>query len=146
MQQMQDRIMQRAFEIFDGNGHHFGNDLNDWLQAERELTWKPPIELEEFDDKLRLQVAMPGVESKDIDIEVTRDEVLIKADVQHGHKEQMGKVYACEFASGNLFRAVRLPKNIDPEKVKAEFKDGILLLTADVAKEAQSRRIELKAS
>ena len=47
LQQMHGRIMKRAFEIFDGNGHTFGRDLEDWLQAERELVTKPSIELEE---------------------------------------------------------------------------------------------------
>ena len=146
LQQMHDRIMKRAFEIFDGNGHTFGRDLENWLQAERELVWKPSIELEEKDNKFLLQVALPGVESKDIDIEVTPEEILVKADLHREQKEKKGKVHTSEFASGNFFRAVRLPKKIDPEKVKAEFKDGMLHLTADVAQEAQARKIELKAS
>jgi len=127
--------MKRAFEIFDGNRHGFGRDLDDWLQAERELVWKPSIELAEKDNKFLLQVAVPGVESKDIDIEVTPEEILVKARFRHDHEETKGQVHACEFASGNLFRSVHLPKKIDPDKVKAEFKDGMLRLTADVAQE-----------
>jgi HSP20 family molecular chaperone IbpA len=45
-----------------------------------------------------------------------------------------------------MFRSVHLPKKIDPDKVKAEFKNGMLSLTAEVAKEAQARKVELKAS
>jgi HSP20 family molecular chaperone IbpA len=146
LQQMHDRIMKRAFEIFDGNGHTVGRDLEDWLQAERELVWKPSIELEEKDNRFLLQVALPGVESKDIDIEVTPEEILVKAELHREQKETKGKVLTSEFASGNFFRAVRLPKEIDPEKVKAEFKDGMLRLTADVAQETEARKIELKAS
>jgi HSP20 family protein len=146
LQQMHGQIMKRAYEIFDGNGHSFGRDLENWLQAERELAWKPSIELEEKDNKFLLQVALPGVESKDIDIEVTPEEILVKADVHRERKEKKGKVHTSEFASGNFFRAVRLPKKIDPENVKAEFKDGMLHLTADVAREAQARKIELQAS
>ena|ERR1051326_733939 len=146
LQQMHDRIMKRAFEIFDGNGHTFGRDLGDWLQAERELVWKPSIELEEKDNRFLLQVALPGVESKDIDIEVTPEEILVKAELHREQKETKGKVHTSEFASGNFFRGVRLPKKIAPEKVKAEFKDGMLRLTAAVAQEAEARKIELKAS
>jgi HSP20 family protein len=146
LQQMHDRIMKRAFEIFDGNGHEFGRDLEHWLQAERELVWKPSIQLEEKDNKFLLQVALPGVESKDIDIQVTPEEILVKADLHREQKEKKDNVHTSEFASGNFFRAVRLPKKIDPEKVKSEFKDGMLQLTADVAQEAQARKIELKAS
>src|SRR5262245_45335099 len=44
MRDVQDRIMRRAYEIFEQNGRPFGNDLNDWLIAERELCWKPAVE------------------------------------------------------------------------------------------------------
>jgi HSP20 family protein len=143
---MNDRILKRAFEIFDGNGHIFGRDLDDWLQAERELVWKPAIEMEEKDNEIRLQVAMPGVDPKDIDIEVTSEHILVKAETRHEHNSEEGQVHVCEFTSGNLFRSVRLPKKIDPEKVKAEFKNGMLSMTAEIAKEAQAKKIELKAS
>ncbi|HET9129577.1 MAG TPA: DUF2934 domain-containing protein, partial [Terriglobia bacterium] len=92
LRQMEERIMKRAFEIFDGNGHVDGKDLDDWLQAERELTWKPAIDLKEQDDKFLLQVAMPGVDSKNINIQVTPQEILVQADVHHEHKEDTGKV------------------------------------------------------
>ena len=72
LDRMQDRIMRRAYEIFSGNGGIFGKDIEDWLQAERELVWKPAIELEEKENEFMLQVAAPGIDPKDIDIEVTR--------------------------------------------------------------------------
>jgi len=146
LNKMHDRIMKRAFEIFDGNGHAFGKDIDDWLQAERELVWKPAIELQEKDNEIRLQIATPGVDPKDIDIEVTPEDILVKAETRHENKEDKGEVHVCELTSGNMFRSVHLPKKIDPDKVKAEFKNGMLSLTADIAKEAQARKIDLKAS
>ncbi len=143
---MHDRIMKRAFELFDGNGHAFGKDLEDWFQAERELVWKPAIELEEKDNEIRLQISTPGVDPKDIDIEVTPEDILVKAETRHEHKEEKSKVHVCEFTSGSLFRSIHLPKKIDPDKVKAECKNGMLSLTAEIAKEAQARKVELKAS
>jgi HSP20 family molecular chaperone IbpA len=102
---LHEQIMKRAFEIFDGNGHVFGRDLEDWLQAERELVLKPAIELEEKDHEFRLQIAVPGVDPKDIHIEATPEDILVKAETRHEHKEEKGQVHICEFASGNLFRS-----------------------------------------
>ena len=138
---MHDRIMKRAFEIFDGNGHALGKDLEDWLRAERELVWKPAIEIQERDKEILLRIATPGVDPKDIDIEVTPEDILVKAETHHEHSEEKGKVHVCEFTSGSLFRSVHLPKKIDPDKVKAEFKNGILSLTAEIAKGAQARKV-----
>lgn len=146
MERMQERIMRRAYDIFTSNGGIFGRDIADWLQAERELVWKPSIELEEKDNEFRLQVAVPGVDPKDIDIEVTPEYILVKAEVHHEHKEEKGEVYACEFAFGNLFRSIHLPKKIDPDKVKAEFKNGLLSLKAPVAEEMRAKTVTVEAA
>jgi HSP20 family protein len=143
---MQDRILRRAYEIFSENGGIFGRDMDDWLQAERELVWKPAVELTEKDDAFCLEVAAPGVDPKEIDVEVAPEDILIRADVHHEHKEKKGEVYTCEFAHGNLFRSIHLPKKIDPEKVKAEFKNGMLTLNAPVAEEARAKKVAVEAA
>jgi HSP20 family protein len=146
MEKMRDRIMRRAYEIFSGNGEGFGKDVDDWLQAEQELVWKPAVELTEVDNVFRLELAAPGVDPKDVDIEVTPDDILIRAEVHHKHEDKKGEVHICEFARGSLFRSIRLPKKIDPEKVKAEFKNGILLLKAPVAEKALAKKIAVEAA
>jgi HSP20 family protein len=146
MEKMHDRIVSRAYEIFDGNGQILGKDLDDWLQAERELLWEPSIELAEKDDEFLVRAAVPGMEAKDIQVEVTADDLLVKAETRHEHKEEKGKVYKCEFESGRLFRQIQFPKRIDPDKVKAEFKNGMLTITASIAKEQQTKKIAIAAA
>ena len=146
IEKMQDRIMKRAYEIFDRNGGVFGKDLDDWLAAERELVWKPAIELREIGKEFNLQIAVPGIDAKDLDIEVTPDTLLVKAEIHHEQEEKKGNLYAYEFQSGNLFRSVQFPKKVNPEKVKAEFKNGMLTITAEVAEEAQARKVNIEAA
>jgi len=81
-----------------------------------------------------LKISVPGVEPKAIDIEATPDAILVK------------DVHTCEFRSGSLFRAVQLPKKIDPDKVKAEVKNGMLLLTADIAEPSRARKVSVKTA
>jgi HSP20 family protein len=142
---LNERIMRRAHDIFSQSGI-FGKELDNWLQAERELVWKPSIELEEKDSEFRIQIAVPGVDPKDLDIEVTSEDILVKAELTEEHKEKKGKVHITEFASGNLFRAIHLPKRIDPDKVKAEFKNGLLTLKAEIAQEARAKKIHVGAA
>jgi HSP20 family protein len=146
MNQIQNRIMRRAHEIFEHNGALFGRDLDNWLQAEQELLWKPALELRETDGEFQLEAALSGVDPKDIDIEVTPEDIVLKAEVQHRHKEGKGIVHICEFQSGNLFRSIHLPRKINPDKVKAEFKNGMLRLTAEIAEEARARKIKPEAA
>jgi len=143
---MRDRIMRRAYDIFTSNGGLLGKDTENWMQAERELVWRPAIELTEKDDEYRLELAAAGVDPENIDIEVAPEDILIRADVHHEHTKEKGDVHACEFTHGNLFRLIHLPKKIDPEKVKAEFKNGLLSLNAPVAEEARARNVAIEAA
>src|SRR5437867_9520030 len=146
MNQMQERIMRRAYTIFERNGRLLGRDLDHWLQAERELVWKQAVELRETDGEFVLEVAVPGVDPTDIDIEVTPEDIVLKADIQHEHEEKKGTVHICEFQSGRMFRSIHLPKRINPDKVKAEFNNGLLRLTAEVAAEARAKKIKPEAA
>jgi HSP20 family protein len=140
------QVARRAHEIFEKSGVMFGNDLDNWLAAETELTWKPSIELSEEDNRFVVKVAVPGVNPEDINVRVTPDDLLIKAEDRHEHREDRGAVHMCEFSSGMLFRAVHFPKKINPAKVQGEFKNGMLRLTAEVAKQGQSRKAEVQSS
>jgi HSP20 family protein len=143
---MQDRIMRRAYEIFEGNGGIQGRDLENWMQAERELLWKPEFELSEKDGKFQLEVAIPGVDAKDLDIEVTPEDIILSAETRHEHTEHKGTVHYCEFQSGKMFRSIRLPKKIEPDRVKAEFKNGLLRVTAEIAEESRARKVKPEAA
>jgi HSP20 family protein len=146
MRDMQDQIMRRAYEIFEHNGSMFGRDLDNWTQAESELVWRPAFELCEKDGRFQLEAAIAGIEAKDINIEVTAEDIVLKADIQHEHNEQKGIVHYCEFETGKMFRSIHLPKKIDPDKVKAEFKNGLLRLTAEIAVEARAKTIKPEAA
>ena len=143
---IQDRVMRRAYEIFQENGDVFGRDLDNWIQAERQLQWTPAIELCEKDNELSLEAAISGIDAKDIDIEVTPEDIVLKADIRHEHNENKGTVHTCEFTTGKLFRSIHLPRRINPEKVKAEFRNGLLQLTAEVAEEARVKKVKPEAA
>jgi HSP20 family protein len=141
--QMNQRIMQRAREIFESRG---GADLENWLAAENEIVWKPAIELLESETQLLLTVAVPGVDSKDIEIEATPDDIVIKANVHHEHSDEKGAIHSCEFMCGSMFRSIHFPKKVNPDAVKAEYKNGMLKIQAPLSKEQTARKVEIDAA
>jgi HSP20 family protein len=145
IQKIHTQVAQRAYEMFEKSGMSLGREVDDWLDAESELTWKPPIELSERDGCFLVKAAIPGFDPKDIDVRVTPDDLLIKAGRRHEHGANSG-VHICEFSSGALFRAVRFPKRVNPDETQAELKNGILRLTAKIAEAASSREVEVKTS
>jgi HSP20 family protein len=145
IQSMQDRIMKRAYEIFDLNGNP-GADLDNWLAAERELIWKPAVELSEKNNIFNVNVEMAGVDPKNVVIEVTPEELLVKAETREEKKEEKDKVYTSELKTGSLFRSIRFPKKVDTDKVKAEFKNGLLKITASIAEGQEAKKVSIQAA
>ena len=143
---IEDRIMRRAYDIFSGKGSEFGKDLDNWLTAERELIWKPAIELKEKDSQFEVLVAVAGVDPKDLKVEVTGEDLLVRGETKTERKEDKGEVHTSEFQSGSLFRSIHLPKKIDPNKVKADIKNGLLTIVAPIAEEAKGRKVDIHAA
>lgn len=145
LERLQQDISRRAYDLFKSSGTLWGDALADWLTAERELVWKPAVEVRQKDNQFEVLAATPGVEAKDLDVQITPDDLLIKADVDHRHAAEEGAVHVCEFTGGKLFRSVHFPEKIDPNSVKVEYRNGLLRLTAAIAK-AQPTKVEIKAA
>lgn len=142
---LHEAISKRAYELFQTQSGLFGSPLSDWFRAERELVWRPPIELRQKDGQFELDAALAGVDPKNLDVQVTAEDILISAAEDHRHESKDGTVHVCELESGRLFRSIHLPERIDPDSVKAEFRNGMLRLTASIAKPA-TKKIDVHAA
>jgi HSP20 family molecular chaperone IbpA len=103
---------QRAYEMFRHRDSWSGGPLVDWLNAEHELVWQPPVKLRQKDDQLEVVAAVAGIDSRDLDVQVTAEDVLLKSEVDHRHAPESGTVHLCEFSRGKMFRAIHLPDKI----------------------------------
>lgn len=146
VERIQQRIAERAYALFRGRNGGDSDPLSDWVCAERDLVWKPAIEVREQDGALTVLAALPGVEAKDIEVDVTPEDVVIKAETAHVHTRDEGSVHRSEFVSGEAFRSIGLPKRIDTAKVKADYQNGMLRITAPIATETQARRVAVSTS
>ncbi len=91
--------------------------------------WVPAIEMKESDSDIVLRAEIPGVEAKDLDIQVTRDTVLISGEHRYQKQTEERGHFRSEFRYGKFQRVVPLPAQIQNDQVKADFNDGILTLT-----------------
>jgi HSP20 family molecular chaperone IbpA len=139
-------ISRRAYEFFN-NGRSWGDALANWLNAERELIAKPAIEVRQTDGEFEVMAALPGLAAKDLDVQVTPEYLLIKAETKRESTSDKGTVHVSEFSRAQVFRSIRFPERIDPDRVKTEFKNGMLTLTASIAKAATTtKKVEIKAA
>lgn len=71
---------------------------------------------------------------------------MIKAETHHTHSQEEGEVHQFEFVAGQVFRSVHFPKPVDVAKAKAEYRNGLVTVTAPIVREAQAKRLEIKAA
>jgi HSP20 family protein len=144
--QLDRAISQRAYDFF-RNGS-WSNPLDNWLKAENELITKPAVELTQKDGRFEILAAVPGVDVKDLVVEITSQELLIKGQTSHEKSSDKGKVHISEIRTGQVFRSIRFPEAIDTSTAKAEYKDGVLHLTMAIAKTATTtaRKADIKAA
>lgn len=110
---------------------------------ESEMTWMPSIELQDTDANLILRAQIPGVEAKDLDVQVTRDTVSIAGEHRYENKAQEQGFFRSEFRYGQFQRMIPLPVHVKNDQVQAEFKNGILTLTLPKVEEAQRRVVKI---
>ena len=92
-------------------------------------TWTPAIELKDADTEFVLRAELPGIDAKDLDIQVTSEAVSLSAEHRSETKHEDGKFFRSEFRYGSFRRVIPLPVAIRNDQVKADFTDGILTLT-----------------
>ena len=136
----------RVDELFRNRDTLWGDAISDWFNAEQELIWKPAIELREKDGAFVVSSAVAGVDPHDLNVDITPENVVIKGETKHEHKQEEGQVHRCEFTSGQIFRSVQFPKPIDVAKAKAEYRNGLLTVTAPIAADAQVKKLEIRAA
>jgi len=139
---VQRHIAQRAQEIFRARGGAFGHAVEDWMKAERQTIWRPALEVLRTKDAFVVEAAVAGIDPKHFDVQVTPTELVLAAHVHHSDREQEGEVVLCEFAGGPLFRNYKFPEPIDPARVSAEYRNGLLRVTAPIAKRATTVTVQ----
>ncbi len=146
-EEIADKIRVRAFNLFANRGFSMGNDIDDWLTAQREICW-PTAELVEEEDEFEIKVALAGFESDEITVTATPREVIVKASHKDERKEDDEKVHWSEFRSNEVYRQIALPSDVDVAKIKAEFEDGMLEIEAPKmkGKSKAARKIEVSSA
>jgi len=104
----------------------------------------PHVDVIDRDDEVVVKAELPGVNKKDLEISMTQNTVTIKGHTSHEEKEEKGNYYRCEMTRGSYARTLSLPADVDEDKAKASFKDGILELTLPKLKKSKRRTIQVE--
>jgi len=114
-------------------------------------TWEPEapsFEVSESDEEFCVKAELPGMDEKDIEVSMEGRELTIRGEKKREHEDKHRDYYVSEVSYGEFCRSIQLPEGIDRDKVKAQFKKGVLTLTLPKTEQgkAQRKRIDVIAA
>ena len=127
------RLLEGSLSGFMGNMGLFGG-------------WSPAIDVYQDKDKVYVRAELPGMKREEIDVSLHDGVLTISGEVKREHEEKDRKsdTYREERYYGRFHRSVTLPADVDPNKVSAVYRDGILEIELPKAETAKPKQIEVK--
>ncbi len=131
------RDMNRLFDAF-----FSGRDLTpDWSGGRwPEAAFTPRVDVSETDRALQVVAELPGLDEKDVTVEVNDEHLTIRGEKHEERREEKGEWRQVETTYGHFHRMIDLPAAVDGAKAKASFKKGVLSITLPKRPEADSAR------
>ena len=118
----------------------------DWLGIPGTISMGfPPVEIEETDQELILKAEIPGMDAKELEVEVSEDQVTLSGEhKEESHHEEKDKNYfRSEFYYGDFKRTIPLPMSIETDNIKSNFKNGVLILTMSKVQDSPKKVVKV---
>jgi len=111
--------------------------------SEFDLSFAPNLNLAETDSGYEVTVDLPGVKPEEVNVEFKDGALWITGERKSETEEKDKTFHRVERHFGSFRRIIRLGTDINPESIHADYKEGVLTITAAKAEEARSKRIEI---
>ncbi|NGZ96540.1 MAG: heat-shock protein Hsp20 [Nitrospira sp. WS110] len=108
--------------------------------------WTPSVDISETDGEYQIKAEIPDVKKEDVKVTLEDGVLTIQGERKHEKEEKGKKYHRIERSYGSFVRTFSLPDVIDEEKVKAEFKEGVLNLTLPKSEKAKPKAIDVKVA
>jgi len=135
--------LERLRHEFDELLEHFGfgrGELTAWPAASN----RPAIESSIDGDKFVVRVDLPGVDPKNIDVQVVNGVLTVKGTREEKRESNKASLFRREIRYGSFERSISLPEGIKAENLNAVHRDGVLELTAPMPKESAAKAVKIQ--
>lgn len=109
---------------------------------------EPAVDISESDQAFEIKMELPGMDEKDVEVKLANGGLTIRGEKQEEKEERKKDYYLQERHFGSFERYFRLPDGVDPNKIEASSRKGVLTVTLPKNPEAQkaTKKIEVKAT
>jgi HSP20 family protein len=133
------REIDRLFQDFGRGFPAFGS-----REFSRDLM--PAIDVTETDGDIEITAELPGLEEKDVQINVTDNVLTIRGEKKAEKEDKQKDYHVVERSYGSFYRAFELPAGVEADKIKADISKGVLKVTVPKPTPKQAKKIEVKTA
>jgi HSP20 family protein len=128
--------MNRVFEDAAGRG---------WKHDEPSSTtsWSPAVDIYETDNEILVQAELPGVDRKDIALQLENNVLTLRGDRRFEKETNQENYHRIERSYGGFSRAFTIPTIVDEDKIRADYKDGILKIALPKKEQVKAKQIKI---
>jgi len=108
------------------------------LWGDGEDRFLPPVDIKETDDKVIVEAELPGMDPKDLEIKIEGDTLMLRGERKSEKEDKTKGFHRVERSFGRFERQLELPAGADPEKVEANYRNGVLKI--EIAKKEEAKR------
>ncbi len=124
----------------------FQDSLSRLLSEPTSRPWSPPVDIFETENDLVLKADVPEVDPKNVSIQMENGTLTLKGERKFDEQKNGRGFHRIERGYGSFVRAFSLPDTVDPEKVKADYKNGVLTVTLPKKEVAKPRTVNVEIS
>ena len=106
--------------------------------------WSPSVDIYETDENIVLKAELPGVDKKDVSVEVKDSTLILKGERKREKEVKEENYHRVERSFGTFMRSFTLPVSVKQDQVKAKFKDGVLEVTLPKSEEAKPKQVKVE--
>lgn len=125
-------------------GEFFGRTPSS--MAATEAMWSPLVDIHETKDSFLLMAELPGVKQEDVEVSVEGDTLTLKGERKREAEVKEDQYHRIERSYGRFERSILLPSVVDPNRVKATYRDGVLEVQLPKKEEAKPKAVKIEAA
>jgi HSP20 family protein len=127
----------------------FDDSVRNVRQGDEALStsvWTPPVDIYETENEVIVKAELPEVNQKDIEIQVENNTLTLRGERKFDKEVKQENFHRIERSYGTFARSFTLPATIDQEKIRADYKDGILRVVMPKREETKPKQIKVAVS
>jgi HSP20 family protein len=113
---------------------------------ESSMMFNPPVDVSESDNAYLISLDLPGVPKDDVRIEIQDNSLIVTGERKMERRKEEGRALALERFRGNFRREFALPASVDPERVSAAYREGVLEITVPKSAASKPRTVKIAES